>query len=57
MKVTPLPEAQPRERRVAVGVFDGVHLGHRQVIDGCDTVLTFDPHPTSVIARPPRRGC
>ena len=50
MKVTPLTEAQPRERRVAVGVFDGVHLGHRQVIDGCDTVLTFDPHPTSVIA-------
>jgi riboflavin kinase/FMN adenylyltransferase len=50
MKVTPLPEAQPHERRVAVGVFDGVHLGHRQVIDGCDTVLTFDPHPTKVIA-------
>jgi riboflavin kinase/FMN adenylyltransferase len=50
MKVTPLREAEPRERRVAVGVFDGVHLGHRQVISGCDTVLTFDPHPTSVIA-------
>ena len=50
MKVTPLPEAEPRERRVAVGVFDGVHLGHRQVIEGCDTVLTFDPHPVAVIA-------
>jgi riboflavin kinase / FMN adenylyltransferase len=50
MKVTPLSEAEPRERRVAVGVFDGVHLGHRQVIEGCDTVLTFHPHPTKVIA-------
>ena len=53
MKVTPLPEAGRRAdgpRRVAVGTFDGVHLGHRAVIEGCDTVLTFDPHPLSVIA-------
>ena len=53
MKVTPLPEADRRAdgpRRVAVGTFDGVHLGHRAVIEGCDTVLTFDPHPLSVIA-------
>jgi riboflavin kinase/FMN adenylyltransferase len=50
MKLTPLPEATSRPRRVAVGVFDGVHLGHRRVIEGCDTVLTFDPHPTSVVA-------
>jgi riboflavin kinase/FMN adenylyltransferase len=34
---------------VAVGVFDGVHLGHREVIRGNDTVLTFDPHPMWVI--------
>lgn len=39
-----------RERRVAVGTFDGVHLGHREVISGCDSVLTFDPHPSSVVA-------
>lgn len=50
MKVTPLPEAQPRPRRVAVGTFDGVHLGHREVIRGCDTVLTFDPHPQEVVS-------
>jgi riboflavin kinase / FMN adenylyltransferase len=50
MKVTPLPEAQPtRTRRVAIGTFDGVHLGHREVIAGADTVLTFEPHPLSVI--------
>ena len=45
MKITRLPDAEPRPRRVAVGTFDGVHLGHREVIAGSDTVLTFDPHP------------
>ncbi|HVE68585.1 MAG TPA: bifunctional riboflavin kinase/FAD synthetase [Solirubrobacteraceae bacterium] len=50
MKVTPLSEAEPRPRRLAVGVFDGVHLGHREAIRGADTVLTFDPHPVAVIA-------
>ena len=50
MKVTSLPDAEPRARKVAVGTFDGVHLGHREVIKGNDTVLTFDPHPLTVIA-------
>jgi riboflavin kinase/FMN adenylyltransferase len=49
MKVTPLDEAQRRPRRVAVGTFDGVHLGHREVIRGSDTVLTFEPHPLAVV--------
>lgn len=49
MKVTRLPDVEPRPRRVAVGTFDGVHLGHRQVIAGADTVLTFEPHPTAVV--------
>src|SRR3982074_135965 len=49
MKVTYLPDVEPRPRRVAVGVFDGVHLGHQEVIAGSDTVLTFEPHPTAVI--------
>jgi riboflavin kinase / FMN adenylyltransferase len=50
VKVVSLTEAVPRPRRVAVGTFDGVHRGHRRVIDGSDTVLTFEPHPVSVIA-------
>jgi riboflavin kinase/FMN adenylyltransferase len=49
MQVVNLNDAQPRPRRIAVGEFDGVHLGHREVIAGCDTVLTFDPHPLQVV--------
>ena len=37
-------------RRLAVGEFDGVHVGHREVIRGADTVLTFEPHPRTVVA-------
>ncbi|HTZ04643.1 MAG TPA: riboflavin biosynthesis protein RibF [Gaiellaceae bacterium] len=38
-------------RAVAIGMFDGVHLGHRRVIEAAQaaglrtTVVTFDPHP------------
>ncbi|MDQ3721852.1 MAG: riboflavin biosynthesis protein RibF, partial [Actinomycetota bacterium] len=49
MKVNRLLDMRPRPRRVAVGTFDGVHLGHREVIRGAETVLTFEPHPTTVI--------
>jgi riboflavin kinase / FMN adenylyltransferase len=50
MEVTWLPDARPRRRHVAVGEFDGVHLGHREVMRGADTVLTFEPHPRTVVA-------
>jgi riboflavin kinase/FMN adenylyltransferase len=50
VKVTRLPDVQNRPRRVAVGSFDGVHLGHREVIRGSDSVLTFDPHPSAIVA-------
>jgi riboflavin kinase / FMN adenylyltransferase len=49
MELTLLPDAHPRPRRIAIGEFDGVHLGHRQVIAGNDTVLTFEPHPLQVV--------
>ena len=52
MKVTSLPDvtpSPPASRRVAIGTFDGVHLGHRAVIGSSDTVVTFDPHPLAVI--------
>src|SRR3954453_14753120 len=45
-----LPDATHRARRLAVGEFDGVHAGHREVIRGADAVLTFEPHPRTVVA-------
>jgi riboflavin kinase/FMN adenylyltransferase len=57
VKVTLLPDVERAPageraggRSVAVGTFDGVHLGHREVIAGADSVLTFEPHPVSVVA-------
>jgi riboflavin kinase/FMN adenylyltransferase len=49
MKVTRLPDVEPRPRKVAIGTFDGVHRGHQAVIRGADTVLTFEPHPLEVL--------
>jgi riboflavin kinase/FMN adenylyltransferase len=55
-------QLQPGSRKVcaAVGFFDGVHLGHQQVIrqtvedarqhDGLAVVVTFDRHPNAVVA-------
>lgn len=34
---------------VAVGFFDGVHLGHRRILKGADAALTFRNHPSSVL--------
>ena len=44
---------------VAVGAFDGVHLGHVRIlrflreqaeqVSGTSVVMTFDPHPRSVL--------
>ena len=44
------PTRRPRPRRLAVGEFDGVHAGHREVIRGADSVVTFEPHPRTVVA-------
>ncbi len=49
IQVTSLPDAESRPRHVAIGTFDGVHRGHQAVIEGADTVLTFDPHPLEIL--------
>lgn len=48
-------ELPPGRRAVAIGTFDGVHRGHRAVIEALRTaglrscVVTFDPHPREVL--------
>src|SRR6478609_3074449 len=49
-----------RKVSVAIGMFDGVHLGHQQLIrqaltdaeqhEGLAVVVTFDRHPNAVVA-------
>ncbi len=53
-----VPQA-PEGRSIALGTFDGVHLGHRAVIaaaveqgakiEASPSVVTFDPHPARVL--------
>jgi riboflavin kinase/FMN adenylyltransferase len=48
-------ELKPGERTLAIGSFDGVHLGHRLVLETgrslgrTSTVVTFWPHPRLVL--------
>jgi riboflavin kinase / FMN adenylyltransferase len=49
-------ELDPRPRAVALGTFDGVHVGHRRVLEATGsapelstTVVTFWPHPRTVL--------
>jgi len=48
-------ELERRPRAVAIGTFDGVHVGHRAVVGAAldagltPTVVTFHPHPREVL--------
>jgi len=53
-------DRRQRKTCLAIGVFDGVHLGHQQVIrqavadarheEGLAVVVTFDAHPNTIVA-------
>ncbi len=60
MKVYFLPKDEGRiklrPRALAIGIFDGVHLGHRKIINKITrrrgempAVVTFDPHPGKIL--------
>ncbi|MDX6470539.1 MAG: riboflavin kinase / adenylyltransferase [Gaiellaceae bacterium] len=60
MNVARRPEELDAARRaVAIGTFDGVHRGHRRVIEAAEAahlrsaVVTFDPHPRTLLGGPP----
>jgi riboflavin kinase/FMN adenylyltransferase len=61
MQVHTQPDALPPFHKavITIGTFDGVHLGHRQVLNqlraearrigGESVLITFDPHPRAVL--------
>jgi riboflavin kinase/FMN adenylyltransferase len=54
-------ELEPAARAATVGVYDGVHVGHRRILDAVrasglrSLVVTFDPHPRTVTTAEPVR--
>lgn len=57
---TPLLETKEKPLHLAIGIFDGVHLGHRAIVNAAvhnalgknawSGVLTFHPHPQKILS-------
>jgi riboflavin kinase/FMN adenylyltransferase len=64
VKVAQRPEElEPARRAATIGIFDGVHLGHRRILEAVkaahlrSTVITFAPHPRTVRGDPVELLC
>ncbi|RAP31576.1 hypothetical protein DID76_02600 [Candidatus Marinamargulisbacteria bacterium SCGC AG-414-C22] len=52
MKTFKLTFSQPKKPLItglALGVFDGIHRGHQQLLNQANALLTFNPHPAEII--------
>tara|TARA_B100000427_G_scaffold133371_2_gene110979 strand:+ start:273 stop:1139 length:867 start_codon:yes stop_codon:yes gene_type:complete len=41
--------SKKRPKSLGLGVFDGIHVGHQGLLAQCDALLTFNPHPITII--------
>jgi riboflavin kinase / FMN adenylyltransferase len=49
IKLTGLPKKPIHS--LGIGVFDGLHLGHHELVKHCDALLSFHPHPDLVLKK------
>ena len=54
MHITGLDHYQNQTgKRICLGTFDGFHIGHQQLAASSDFLVTFDPHPKTILTNQP----